>query len=239
MPSSNIACLTPARLLLASLLLAATGSAAAQNTGSLEQRLRAQLQTTTTQLQQAQAELARQRAPAPAVAAPAADADEVQRLKQQLQTLQARSGGGEQQARQLRAQLAERERQLQQQAQELQQLRQQQAGSREREQALASQAGSQQDTLLQCQQRNQALYEIGQDVLKEYESLGVAGALRRRQPFAAQSRARYEQWAQAQGDRLYQNRLGARPLPAATGKDTETTHATGEKDEPSQTVPKP
>ncbi|WMJ69386.1 hypothetical protein [Stenotrophomonas sp. 24(2023)] len=226
-------------LALAGLLLAVAGNAPAQNS-SLEQRLRAQLQATTTQLQQAQAELARRPVAAPATTPSlAADAD-VQRLKQQLQAAQARQGSDGQQARQLRVQLAERDQQLQRQAQQLQQLREQQAAGGSREQALASQHEGLQQDLLQCRQRNQALYEIGQDVLREYESLGVAGALRRRQPFAAQSRARYEQWAQAQGDRLYENRVGARALPPATSKDTDTTRrATGEKDEPSQVVPGP
>ncbi len=228
-----------ARLILAGLLLASIGNATAQSSGSMEQRLRAQLQATTTQLQQAQSELAQlrqQAAPAPQ-STPAAADEEVQQLKQQLAAQRARGSGGEQQARQLRTQLAERDQQLQQQNRELAQLRQQQSASSAQLQQLSGQHTEREQALQQCQQRNQALYDIGQDVLHAYENLGVGSVLRQRQPFAAQSRARYEQWAQEQGDRMYQNRIGARPLPPATDKKTDSSRATGEEDEPTQVVP--
>lgn len=207
---------TPA-VLLCVLLSTLAGSAAAQSGSSMEQRLRTQLQATHTQLQQAQAELARLRvaqAPVP-VPVPAADPAEVTRLRAELKQLQARQQAGDPQLRSLRGQLADTEQRLQVQQQTVQQLRQQGTAAEKQQQGLAASEGEVRGQLQQCVQRNAALYAIGQEVLSAYEQLGVGGALRRRQPFAAQSRARFEALAQAQGDRLYENRVNAQPLPAA------------------------
>lgn len=205
---------TPA-VLLCLVLSTLAGSAAAQSGNTMEQRLRTQLQATHTQLQQAQAELARLRVVQAPVPVPAADPAEVTRLRAELKLLQARQQAGDPQLRSLRGQLADTEQRLQVQQQTVQQLRQQGTAAEKQQQGLAASEGEVRGQLQQCVQRNAALYAIGQEVLSAYEQLGVGGALRRRQPFAAQSRARFEALAQAQGDRLYENRVNAQPLPAA------------------------
>jgi colicin import membrane protein len=213
--------------LLTGLLLGTVGTAQAQQGASMEERLRNQLRATTTQLQEAQNELAvlkagRPGAPGP-LQEPAADTgklrQEIAELKAQLaaerqarkedvvsrQQFQAESGRAREQAGQLRtaydgllkiARAAEAERQR-----------------------LAAQDERQRQALSQCTARNARLYEVGQEILQAYEGMDVGTLMSVRQPFAAQSRVKYEQIAQDYGDKLYEGRFDERsvtPSPAGS-----------------------
>jgi colicin import membrane protein len=220
-------------------LLACAGmsaSAQAQQGQSMEERLRAQLRITTSQLQQAQNELAALKAggtaagssAAPA-AAPSASAAEVDALKKelaqaraQLRTAQQANARVTEDSEQLRTQAqAATERAAGQVAQfrsaydELLKLARASEAERQR---LASETTLQRTALTQCEAKNTQLYAVGQEILKAYETMDVGSVMASRQPFAAQSRVKFEQIAQQYGDKLYEGRFDARsvtvPAPA-------------------------
>ena len=60
---------------------------------------------------------------------------------------------------------------------------------------------------------------MGQEILKAYETVDLGSVLASRQPFAAQSRVKFEQIAQQYGDKLYEGKFDVRavnaPAPAA------------------------
>lgn len=201
--------------------------------GGMEERLRAQLRITTSQLQQAQNELAALKAGAATApkAAPVAAAApaEVAALKQALARAESQLGA----ERQARAQATEGSQQLRAQAQAATEksgaqvaqyrtayddlLKMARASEAER-QRLAADSALQRTAVTQCEAKNTQLYAVGQEILRAYETLDLGGVLASRQPFAAQSRVKYEQIAQQYGDKLYEGRFDARsvsvPAPA-------------------------
>lgn len=217
---------------------------------SMEERLRAQLRATTTQLQQAQNELAvlksgqpGRAAQAPAAGGAAAPAKpELEALKKELAQSQAQLAA-ERQARE--AALAGSQ-QLRQQAQatgekaaaqiaqyrgaydEL--LKMARASEAER-QRLAGEAATHRTAIAQCEAKNAQLYAVGQEILRAYETVDVGTVLASRQPFAAQSRVKFEQIAQQYGDRLYESKFDVRavnaPAPAAAPAAPAAAAATG------------
>ncbi len=215
----------------------ACGAALAQqpSQGGMEERLRAQLRITTSQLQQAQNELAALKAgtvtaPKAAPAAAAAAPAEVAELKKALARAESQLGA----ERQARAQASEGSQQLRAQAQAATEkssaqvaqyrtaydelLKMARASETER-QRLAAEATLQRTAVTQCEAKNAQLYAVGQEILRAYETLDLGSVLASRQPFAAQSRVKYEQIAQQYGDKLYEGRFDARsvsvPAPAA------------------------
>ncbi|GER15664.1 hypothetical protein [Variovorax boronicumulans] len=226
-------------LALAALAATAGVAQAQQPQGqSMEERLRAQLRTTTTQLQQAQNELAALKAGQPAGKAPgvAAPASELEALKKELAASQAQLAS----ERHARGQASAGNAQLREQAQAASEkagaqiaqfrgayddlLKMARASEAER-QRLAGEAALQRTALTQCEAKNTQLYAVGQEVLRAYETMDVGSVLASRQPFAAQSRVKYEQIAQQYGDKLYESRFDVRavsaPAPAAAASATE------------------
>lgn len=207
-------------------MLGAAG-AAAQATQSMEERLRAQLRITTAQLQQAQNELAVLKAGAPATrpATPAADGDAAA-LRKDLARAEAQLGA----ERQGRAQATENSQQLRAQAQAATEkasaqvtqyrnaydelLKMARASEAER-QRLSADSALQRTAVAQCEAKNSQLYAVGQEILRAYETLDVGSVLSARQPFAAQSRVKFEQVAQQYGDKLYEGRFDVRSVEAA------------------------
>ncbi len=220
-----------AMLLLLAGLAGLTGmSAHSQPAQTMEDRLRSQLQATTVQLQQAQNELAVLKAGQPAAGksagASAAASPDVDTLKKEL----AESRGqlaAERQARakqgdsvQQQAQLVEKANaQVAQFRNAYEELLKMARASEAERQRLGGTASQQKAALAQCEAKNSQLYAVGQEILRAYETLDMNSVIAARQPFAAQSRVKYEQIAQDYGDKLYEGRFDARsvaaPAPAA------------------------
>ncbi|HEX7868275.1 MAG TPA: hypothetical protein VF555_25180 [Variovorax sp.] len=222
-------------LLLASLAAVAGTTHAQQQPGgqSMEERLRAQLRATTSQLQQAQNELAALKAgqQQPAVQAGAAPAKpELDALKKELSQTQAQLAA----ERQAREAASAGSQQLRQQAQAMSDkataqiaqyrgaydelLKTARASEAER-QRLSTEATTHRTAIAQCEAKNAQLYAVGQEILRAYETMDVGTVLASRQPFAAQSRVKFEQIAQQYGDKLYESKFDVRavgaPSPAA------------------------
>lgn len=197
------------------------GSAQAQ-TQSMEERLRAQLRITTSQLQQAQNELAILKGgnpTSPGVGATPIAPNDVEKLKKDLE----RSQAAERQARenlsgatrQSNAVVEKANAQLAQYRGAYDELLKLARASESERQRLAIAAGGQQDAVKQCEAKNAQLYAAGLEILHAYETLDVGTVLSARQPFAAQSRVKFEQIAQQYGDKLYDGRFDARGSNAA------------------------
>ncbi|MGJ7484369.1 hypothetical protein ACSFA2_03870 [Variovorax sp. LT2P21] len=211
------------------LMMLGSATAAAQATQSMEERLRAQLRITTAQLQQAQNELAVLKAgssPAkPAASAAAADPD-IAALRKDLARAESQLSA----ERHSRSQATENSQQLRTQAQAATEkaaaqvaqyrtaydelLKMARASETER-QRLAADSALQRTAVTQCEAKNAQLYAVGQEILRAYEILDVGSVLASRQPFAAQSRVKYEQIAQQYGDKLYEGRFDVRSVEAA------------------------
>lgn len=202
---------------------------------SMEERLRAQLRVTTSQLQQAQNELAALKAgqptavPAGAGAAPAKS--ELEALRKELAQSQAQLAA----ERHARSQASAGTEQLRQQAQATTEkasaqiaqyrgaydelLKMARAAEAER-QRLTTEAATQRTALTQCEAKNAQLYAVGQEILRAYETVDLGSVLASRQPFAAQSRVKFEQIAQQYGDKLYEGKFDVRavnaPAPGAS-----------------------
>ncbi|MGJ7524773.1 hypothetical protein [Variovorax sp. GB1P17] len=218
---------------------------------SMEERLRAQLRVTTTQLQQAQNELAALKAGQPAgtpaaggsgAAAPAKS--DVEALKKELAQSQSQLAA----ERQARSQASAGSQQLRQQAQATSEkataqvaqyrgayddlLKMARASESER-QRLATEAATHRTAMTQCEAKNTQLYAVGQEILRAYETVDLGSVLASRQPFAAQSRVKFEQIAQQYGDKLYEGKFDARavnaPAPAAAAAASAAAPASGEK----------
>lgn len=219
-------------LSLCLLLSAAPAWAQAPQGQSMEERLRAQLRITTAQLQQAQNELAALKAGAPAApaAAPAAvPTAQADALRKDLAQARAEAAA----ERSARAQATENATQLRAQAQAMHEkaagqvaqyreaydglLKMARASDAER-QRLLTEASTQRTALGLCEAKNVQLYAAGQDILRAYETVDLGSVFAARQPFAAQSRVKYEQIAQQYGDQLYEGRFDPRSVqpPAAS-----------------------
>jgi hypothetical protein len=220
----------------------AQGAPAAAGGQSMEERLRAQLRITPSQLQQAQNELAALKAGKPAAAAPGAAAPapaaEVEALRKDLARAQSQLAG-ERQAREHASAGVEQLRQQAQAAAEKSNgqvaqfrsayeelLRTARASEAER-QRLVAETGTQRTALTQCEAKNTQLYAVGQEVLRAYETMDMGSVFAARQPFAAQSRVKFEQIAQQYGDKLYEGRFDARAVNAPKPAEAAATPPAG------------
>lgn len=225
---------TPSTLAALALLGCAAAHAQSVPQGqSMEERLRAQLRVTTSQLQQAQNELAVLKAngaPANGAKAPgaaaAASPSELDALKAELARSQAQFAS----ERQAREKASATSAEYQQQGKALAEkagtqvaqyrgaydelLKMARASEAER-QRLAGETAMQRTAVTQCEAKNTQLYAVGQEVLRAYESIDLGTVMAARQPFAAQSRVKFEQIAQQYGDKLYEGRFDARSVTAA------------------------
>jgi chromosome segregation ATPase len=213
----------PGSALAATLLVAgaAADAAHAQQAPagqSMEERLRNQLRNTTAQLQQAQNELAVLKAGGgsqPAAKAGAAPAD-VDALKKELEAARAQLASERQSRDALRQSQQQGQAQVEKAGAQIAQYRgaydellRMARGLDAERQRLAAETTAQKTALTQCEAKNAQLYAVGQEVLQAYETVDLGTVLSARQPFAAQSRVRYEQIAQQFGDKLYEGQFSA------------------------------
>ncbi len=220
-------------LVLAALAATAGVSHAQQQGQSMEERLRAQLRITTSQLQQAQNELAALKAgPSGAAAAPAAGApaskSELEALKKELAQSQQQlaaerhargqaSAGSEQVRQQAQATAEKAGAQVAQYRGAYDDLLKMARASEAERQRLAAEATTQRTALTQCEAKNAQLYAVGQEILRAYETVDLGSVLASRQPFAAQSRVKFDV------------RAVNAPAPAAAAPAAPAAPAQGEK----------
>ncbi|MGH8783728.1 MAG: hypothetical protein ACREYA_01325 [Cupriavidus necator] len=225
------------RMKAMALLLALAASAAhAQQGQSMEERLRNQLRITTTQLQQAQNELAALKAGQPRAGAGGAGGGDAGTLRKELDAARAQLAA----ERDARDKLAGSARQAQQHSQAVaekagsqiaqyrgayDELLRMARGLEAERQRLAAEGTARQTALSRCEAANAQLYAAGQDILRAYETVDLGTVLAARQPFAAQSRVRYEQIAQEYGDKLYQGRFDARSTGEAAAPQADAAPA--------------
>ncbi|WP_034303724.1 hypothetical protein [Herbaspirillum sp. RV1423] len=211
------------RAALCAAMIIAASAVQAQQGQSMEERLRNQLRITTSQLQEAQNELAvlKEGRTAPAVGAPnaksaaAPDADSVKKelaevraqLASERRTREKNQDASQAALEKANAQVA----QYKNAYDEL--LKLARAAETER-QRLAQEEKTQQTAVTQCEAKNAQLYAVGQEILQAYETMDIGTIMSVRQPFAAQSRVKYEQIAQQYGDKLYEGRFDPRSTAA-------------------------
>lgn len=189
------------------LLLALAGSAAAQP-ASLESRLRDQLRQLQGQLQDMQGQQAQLQSRNTALEAERdAAKKDAEAARAELANSKGRSSGDAQ------ALAAERSRQqaLQATADRYKKDYDQSAtaaraseAERTRLTGQLEQATAKLDT---CAAKNIQLYDVGKEILDAYEHIDMGQVMSARQPFAASSRVRLENAAQAFGDKLYDQRF--------------------------------
>lgn len=214
-------------LAAAVMLMLATGAVCAQQGQSMEERLRNQLRTTTTQLQEAQNELAvlksgKASSVASAKNAPAADDSVKKELAEARSQLAAERRAREKNHDTIQAALDKSNGQSAQYRNAYEELLKLARAAETERQRLAQEAKTQQVEIAQCEAKNTQLYAVGQEILQAYETMDIGTIMSVRQPFAAQSRVKYEQIAQQYGDKLYEGRFDHRNLvtPAASADTT-------------------
>ena len=198
------------RRLAAAVALCAVGLSVAggAQAESMEERLRAQLRSTTQQLSQLQSEQAQVNA---AKAAAEAQRDAAQK---ELATLRAQLAQSRGQAEKL----AEQQGAVMETAQAQVAASQAQLGkfkgaydelltlarSKEAErQALARNLAQRDEEVKLCVAKNRELYAAGKEILNAYERISTGDILALKQPFAGKARVKFEEEAQAYGDKLY------------------------------------
>jgi septal ring factor EnvC (AmiA/AmiB activator) len=202
------------RRLAAAVALCAAGLtlASGAQAESMEERLRAQLRSTTQQLSQLQSEQAQVNA---AKAAAEAQRDTAQK---ELETLRAQLA----QARGQADKLAGQQEAVMESAQAQVSATQAQLGkfkgaydelltlarAKETErQALARNLAQRDEEVKVCVAKNREMYEAGKEILNAYERISTGDILAIKQPFAGKARVRFEEQAQAYGDKLYDAQL--------------------------------
>jgi colicin import membrane protein len=205
------------RTLIALVLLAVFPAAQAQ-TASLESRMRDQLRETRTQLQELQAQqstwaaekaalekerdAAKQEAEAAHATkvAPAVSRETTRELATERQrreaaeaSLQRNKADAESASMALRTAEAERAR-------------------------LARELDLSKGQVDACTARNVQMYQVGKEVIAAYENIDTTDIVSSRQPFAAKSRVKLENAAQAFGDKLYEQRFDPRSGQASAAK---------------------
>ena len=84
------------------------------------------------------------------------------------------------------------------------------ARAKESERAgLQAQLAERDGQVQQCQARNQQMYGVAKEMLAAFEKVDIADVMKMRQPFAGSARVRFEELAQAYGDRLYESQFDA------------------------------
>lgn len=217
---------------LVAMLVAGHGHA--QPAQSMEERLRAQLRNTTAQLQQAQNELAALKAGQAGPAGAASGKDSPEALRKALDAAQAQLAterqardGLEQSARASHAQVQavadKASAQIAQYRNAYEELLKLARNAESERKKLTDEAGAQRAALTMCQEKNARLYAVGLEILDAYEKVGIGTVIAARQPFAAQSRVKYEQIAQEYGDKLYEGKFDVRAAAAAPAAPATST----------------
>ncbi|QTB98625.1 DNA repair protein [Alcaligenes sp. SORT26] len=201
----------PFAMTLCAVLLAGlgpwAGPAMAQKS-DMEERLRTQLRSSTQQLQQLQSQQAQLTA-AKTAAETERDAarKEVEQLKarldkssQQAQTLKDEQEGIKTSARQ---QVAAAQSQLGRARNEFETLQVQARATETQRASLASSLAQREEELALCTAKNKELYAAGKEILAAYEQFSTGDLLKIRQPLAASARVKFDEHAQALGDKLY------------------------------------
>ena len=183
------------------------GPAIAQKS-DIEERLRTQLRSTTQQLQQLQSQQAQLTA-AKTTAETERDAvrKEVEQLKarldkssKQAQTLQDEQDGIKISARQ---QVAAAQSQLGRARNEFETLQAQARATETQRATLAASLAQRDQELALSTAKNKELYAAGKEILAAYEQFSTGDLLKIRQPLAASARVKFDEHAQALGDKLY------------------------------------
>ena len=218
-------------LAAAALLMLTASAVCAQQGQSMEERLRNQLRITTTQLQEAQNELAVLKAgkTSPAAGArntPTAEADNVKKeLAEARSQLAAERRAREKSHDATQAALDKSNGQSAQYRNAYEELLKLARAAETERQRLAQATKAQEAAITQCETKNTQLYTVGQEILQAYETMDLGTIMSVRQPFAAQSRVKYEQIAQQYGDKLYEGRFDHR-TPVTPAASAETAPAT-------------
>jgi len=185
-------------------LLCTAGTASAQ---SIEDRLRTQLRQTALDLRQAQDAQAQLQADKTTVEQQRDKAlADVKQAQADLAAAKGKSGAEVAAEHSLAAEKASR-------AQDDQQLAKFKSGyedlltlsrSRDAERTQLQTALKGQQTKLEtCEAKNVQLYQVGHDVLNAFEHVGLGTFVNSREPFAQNTRVRYDMIAQNYGDKLY------------------------------------
>jgi len=185
--------------------LSLSGGAQAE---SMEERLRAQLRSTTQQLQQLQSEQAQVNA---AKAAAEAQRDAAQKELESLRAQLAKSRGqaeklAEQQGAVMesaQAQVAASHAQLGKFKGAYDELLTLTRAKEAERQTLARNLAQRDDEVKVCLAKNRDMYEAGKEILNAYERISTGDILALKQPFAGRARVKFEEQAQAYGDKLY------------------------------------
>ncbi|OQV30122.1 DNA repair protein [Alcaligenes phenolicus] len=201
----------PFLMTLGALLLAGLGQwagpAMAQKS-DMEERLRTQLRSSTQQLQQLQSQQAQLTA-AKTAAETERDAarKEVEQLKarldkasKQAQALQDEQDGIKTSARQ---QVAAAQSQLGRARNEFETLQEQARATETQRASLATSLAQREEELALCTAKNKELYAAGKEILAAYEQFSTGDLLKIRQPLAGSARVKFDEHAQALGDKLY------------------------------------
>jgi uncharacterized protein (DUF3084 family) len=88
------------------------------------------------------------------------------------------------------------------------------------------------DTQVQtCQAKNVQLYQVGHDILDAYEHVDFGTFMKTRQPFAQSARVKYDEIAQRYGDQLYAGKYdpNALPVPAVAASGIPASAAAAAK----------
>lgn len=186
---------------------------------SMEERLRAQLRSTTQQLQQLQSEQAQVNA---AKAAAEAQRDAAQKELEALRGQLAKAKGqadklAEQQGAVMesaQAQVAASHAQLGKFKGAYDELLTLSRAKEAERQTLARSLALRETEAKACVVKNREMYEAGKEILNAYERISTGGILAMKQPFAGSARVKFEEQAQAYGDKLYDAQVGA-TAPAA------------------------
>ncbi|QQB32539.1 DNA repair protein [Achromobacter deleyi] len=186
---------------------------------SMEERLRAQLRSTTQQLQQLQSEQAQVNA---AKAAAEAQRDAAQKELEALRGQLAKATGqaeklAEQQGAVMesaQAQVAASHAQLGKFKGAYDELLTLSRAKEAERQTLARSLAQRESEAKACVAKNREMYEAGKEILNAYERISTGGILAMKQPFAGSARVKFEEQAQAYGDKLYDAQVGA-AAPAA------------------------
>nr|WP_315526798.1 DNA repair protein [uncultured Achromobacter sp.] len=175
---------------------------------SMEERLRAQLRSTTQQLQQLQSEQAQVNA---AKAAAEAQRDAAQKELESLRGQLAKSRGqaeklAEQQGAVMesaQAQIAASHAQLGKFKGAYDELLALTRAKETERQTLARNLAQRDEEVKVCVAKNRDMYEAGKEILTAYERISTGDILALKQPFAGKARVKFEEQAQAYGDKLY------------------------------------
>lgn len=212
------------RCFFLTLLMLPTIASAQQ--ASLEERLRTELRNTTQQLRELQSRQARLEAARSNLEAALSNAEaqrdaaqaEVAHLKAKLKSAQGHLSSQRQNSQAQIAATQERAEQVRGAYDELLTLAR---GKEKARQQLQNALKKRTDVLNTCISRNEEMYKAGKEILSVYESLGAGSLFKIRQPLATSTRVKFENEAQAMGDRLYNAQVGVvEKQPEQNGDDT-------------------